>query len=259
MKFIISLLLISFQFSAFAQSKEHAGNYEFFMGNNDSHFLKDKLTLNPNGTFLFKSESYLEERMERHRLQYGKGTWRSEKRLIFLKVEDSDVDATHELNLNNTRLRFDTKSPRDKTNRDIKTSVRVIDSEIRWLKGRTLIKDANTKPIINEKACCSSVWQVHSYLHGKWKNNNKPSNEYHYSFKDEKGSFDAYKKTENGTLEPINNNTAQVRILKTENGYEIEQIFDGLSTISGIKHLDSNKLIMVRKDGKESVLHRIKE
>jgi len=258
MKFIISLVLISFQFNAFTQSIEPAGNYEFFRGNDDNYFLKDKLTLNPNGTFLFTAESYIEERMERHRLHYGKGTWRSEKRLIFLMVEDSDIDATHELNLNNTRLRFDTKSPRDKSDRDIKTTVRIIDTEIRRLKGRTLIKDANTKPIIKEKECCKSIWQVHSYLHGKWKAMNEPNKEYHYSFKDEKGVMRVFELNDSGELKEVDKEPTKIRIIKSENGFKIEYNYDlNLDVIYDIMHLDSNKFIRARRDGKESTLHRI--
>lgn len=256
--FLFLISLISFN-PVFSQSSEHSGSYEFFRGNNDSYYLKDNLTLNPNGTFLFSTASYVEQRMDRKRLQYGKGTWTSDKRLIFLKAEDSDVDATHELNLNNTKLRYDTKSPRDKSNRDIKTSVRIIESEISWLKGRTLIKGATSTPKVNEDKCCKSIWQVHSYLAGKWTKKDEPNKEYHYSFKDEKGTFDAYRKTENGTLEPINEVSAKIKIVKSDSGFNIETDFKGLITSSTIKHLDGNTLITIRRDGKEGTLLRIKE
>jgi MFS superfamily sulfate permease-like transporter len=257
MKFFLLNLFLASSLIVFSQSREHSGSYEFHRGNNDNYFLKDMLTLNPNGTFLFLSESYIEERLQRKKKAYGKGTWTSDKNLIYLKVEDSDVDATHELNFNNTKLRYNTKSSRDKSNRDIKTSVRIIDTEISRFKGRTLIKDANTAPIIQEKECCNSIWQVHSYLQGKWENKSKENNEYHYSFKDEKGIFIAFEKNADGVLEEINKNPASVSILKTDEGYEIEQDFDGLKTYYGIKHLDAKKFVMVRRDGKESTLHRI--
>ncbi len=259
MKRLLLFIILISTLTMFSQSKEHAGNYEFHKGNNDNFYLKDKLTLNPNGTFLFRSQSYVEERMQRERLEYGKGTWTSVKRLILLKVEDSDVDATHVLNLNNTKLRYDTKSPRDKSNRDVKTSVRIINTEISRLKGRTLIKGANTTSIIKEVECCKSVWQVHSYLNGKWAKKNEDGKEYHYLFKNEKGIFEAYKKNEEGVLEEINQTTATVKILKTKDGFKIEQDFNGLKTSYGIKYLDNSKLIMVRRDGKESELFRIKD
>ncbi len=242
-----------------AQSNDHAGSYEFYSGNGDSHFLRDYLTLNPDGTFLLLSESYIEERMIRERKEYGKGTWTSDKGLIFLKVEESDVDAKHVLNLNNTKLRFDTKSPRDKSNRDIKTSVRIFDTEISWLKGRTLIKGANTTPIIKNKECCKSVWQAHSYLNGKWRKNNNENKEYHYSFLEEKGVFNVYEKNAEGVLEEVNKIPATIKILKAKDGYMIEQDFEGLKINFVIKYLDNTKLILVRRDGQESILYRIKE
>ena len=140
MKQIIVLILITYGLVTFAQSKEHAGNYEM-QTEGKEHFEKIKLTLNPNGTFLFHFYDNHENGIPKERTKYGKGTWISNKRLIFLKTLDSDVDATHVLNLNNTKARYDTKSPRDKSDRDIKTSIRIYEvGDIFWLKGRTLLK-----------------------------------------------------------------------------------------------------------------------
>jgi len=241
-----------------AQSNEYVGEYEFFRGNNDDFFLKTHLTLNSDGTFLLLNESYIEQSIPRERIEYGKGTWTSDKRLIFLKAEDSDVDAKHVLNLNNTKLRYDTKSPRDKSNRDIKTLVRIIESENTVLKGRTLIKDDSTTPIIKNKECCKSIWQAYSYLHGKWKKNSN-NREYHYSVKGDNCTFNVYEKNEEGILEEVNKNPAAIKVIKAEDRYKIEQDFDGLKIYLDIKYLDQKKLILVRRDGKKSVLYRIKE
>jgi len=259
MKYLLSLLTILLGLTLTAQSIEHVGSYEFYTGNSDSHFLRDYLTLNPDGTFLLLSESYNEETMPRERKEYGKGTWTSDKRLIFLKAEENDIDEKHVLNLNNTKLRFDTKSPRDNSNRDIKTSVIIFDTEIFWLKGRTLIKGANTTPIIKNKECCKTMWQAHSYLNGKWKKKNENNKEYHYSFKEEEGVFNVYKKNEEGVLEEVNKSPVTIKILKAEDGYMIEQDFEGLKINLAIKYLDNTKLILVRRDGKESILYRIIE
>jgi len=259
MKYLLPLILYAFSLNMLAQSEEHAGHYEFYSGNNDNYYLKDKLSLNPNGTFLFRSESYVEDRMQRERLVYGKGTWTSNKQLILLTVNTNDVDAKHVLNLNNTKLRYHTKSPRDKTNRDIKTSVRIIDTEISMFKGRTLIKDANTAVAIKNVICCKSVWQAHSYLQGKWKSKNDSNKAYHYAFIDEKGVFIAYEKNSKGVFEPINKDPSTFRIIKNENEFKIEKNFNGLKIYSTIKYLDSTKLILVRRDGKENTLYRVKE
>lgn len=136
----IFTLLFFVSFMSFSQSKEHVGNYELSKENGTDYFIKNNLTLNPNGTFLFKSHTFIKKRLPSEKIEYGKGSWTSEGRLIQLSTNDSDVDATHTLNLNSTKLRFDTKSPRDKSNRDIKTSVRIISTKVYWLNGRTLFK-----------------------------------------------------------------------------------------------------------------------
>jgi len=139
MKHFFTLVVFVFSITVVAQSKEHAGQY-YKESKGEDYLETNKLTLNPNGTFLFHHYRYLEKGTPKEEVKYGKGTWTSNKRLIFLKTVESDIDATHVLNLNNSKLRFDTKSPRDTSNRDIKTSVRFYASDIFWLKGRTLLK-----------------------------------------------------------------------------------------------------------------------
>lgn len=138
MRHLLLLVFLTSSIALFAQSKEHAGNYEY-KSESTSHLLQYNLTLNPNGTFLFKYYRNIENQIPNEDIKYGKGTWTSNKRLIFLNVEDTDIDATHVLNLNNTKARYDTKSPRDKSGRDIKTSIRVYESDI-WIKGITMLK-----------------------------------------------------------------------------------------------------------------------
>ncbi len=139
MKHILSLLILLLSLSLSAQSKEHAGTYALKLGEGE-HVETTKLTLNPNGTFLFHFYRYMEKGIPKEEIKYGKGTWTSNKKLIIFKVEDSDVNASHTLNFNNSKARFDTKSPRDKSNRDIKTSIRFYESEISWMVGRTMLK-----------------------------------------------------------------------------------------------------------------------
>ena len=258
MKITLQLIIVLFSLFLKAQSTEYVGEYEFFKGNNDSYFLKTHLTLNSDGTFVLFNESYIEESRPRERKEYGKGTWTSDKRLIFLEVKEIDIDDKHGLNLNNTKLRFDTKSPRDKSNRDIKTSVRIIETEIPWLKGRTLIKDVNTTPVIKNIVCCKSIWQAHSYLQGKWKNKNEDK-EYHYSFINEKGEFNVYEKNEDGILTGSKNNPTPIKVFKDNDKYKIAYGPERLKAFSSIKYLDQKELILVRRDGKESVLYRIKD
>lgn len=139
MKYILSIFILLFSLSLYAQSKEHIGNYTLKLGEGE-HVEITKLTLNPNGTFLFHFYDYRENGIPKEGAKYGKGTWTSKGQLIFFEVKDSDVDASHVLNFNNSKARFDTKSPRDKSNRDIKTSIRFYESDIFWMTGRIMIK-----------------------------------------------------------------------------------------------------------------------
>ncbi len=139
MKHIISFLILIFSVSLSGQSKEHFGEYKLESGG-ENHLIENKLTLNQDGTFLFHHYDNILNGIPPERNFYGKGTWTSNKRIIIFKVEDSDVDASHVLNFNNSKARFDTKSPRDKSNSDIKTSIRFYESDIFWMTGRTLLK-----------------------------------------------------------------------------------------------------------------------
>ena len=169
MKQILLVLFFIFSLATIAQSKEHVGKYEMTIGREgDAYYEIVKLTLNHNGTFLFHFYRNRERGIPKEETNYGKGTWTSNKRLIFLKTEDSDIDATHVLNLNGAKARYDTKSPRDKSNRDIKTSIRFYESEtISWLKGRTFLKDVNASVKQQEPKCCKSIKEVESYLNGQ--------------------------------------------------------------------------------------------
>lgn len=255
--FLLSIVLLT-PLCLVAQNSEFVGNYEFYKGNDDTFFLKDQLTLNADGTFVLISESYIEERMERHRKELGKGTWSSNKKLIVLTSDATDINDKYTLNLSNTKLRYITKSPRDQSDRDIKTSVRVIASDIFWLKGRTLIKNANTTAVVNDNKCCTSLWHVHSYLNGKWKVQTKPDYEHHYTLKHEKLVYDVYKKESDDVLVSVNENPTPITILKSDDNFVLKQNHKGLKVSYTIKKLTNSVLILIRQDGKESILYKIK-
>ncbi|MCK7589615.1 copper resistance protein NlpE [Subsaxibacter sp. CAU 1640] len=102
--------------------------------------LQRTLTLNSDGTFVFHSYEKHEQGLPKEKNFYGKGTWTVEKNVIIFKTKSSDLDEKYQLDLTGTQARFDRKSPRDKSDRDIKTSLRFFASEIFWIKGMTLIK-----------------------------------------------------------------------------------------------------------------------
>ncbi len=100
----------------------------------------DTLTLNSDGTFVFHEYDKVEGGLPPERDTYGKGKWKLEKNVILFSVDKNDLDKKHTLNFNNSKARFISKSPRDKSEREISTSIKFYDSEIFWIKGRTLLK-----------------------------------------------------------------------------------------------------------------------
>ncbi|MBT8394980.1 MAG: hypothetical protein KJN66_09040 [Bacteroidia bacterium] len=140
MKHILSILILLFSITLAAQSKEHSGIYTLKLGEGE-HVETTKLTLNPNGTFLFHFYDYREKGIPKERIKYGKGVWTSKGKLIFLSTIAKDIDESHVLDFNNSKARFETKSPRDRSNRNIRTSIRFYESDIFWMVGRTYLKE----------------------------------------------------------------------------------------------------------------------
>ena len=139
MKQFLIIIFFSLSINSSAQSEHIFGNYEktFEATNN---LIIYKLTLNADGTFAFHSYSYIDQKIEpKDKNLYAKGTWKSEKNLIFFSAGSNDFDEKHTLDFNNTKARFITKSPRDKSDREIKTSLLFYESDI-WLTGNKLIK-----------------------------------------------------------------------------------------------------------------------
>lgn len=137
MKYLVSFLLLLS--SLIANSQDVVGNYEVRYESSNALTI-DKLILNADGTFVFHEYDKHDGGIPPERNKYGKGTWKLDKNLIYFTTDKSDFDEKHTLNFNTTKARFISKSPRDKSNRDIKTSIRFYESEIFWISGRTLLK-----------------------------------------------------------------------------------------------------------------------
>lgn len=82
---------------------------------------------------------------------------------------------------------------------------------------------------------------------------------YQYNFDNQKREFKIFTINNDGTLELIKNSECQTKILRTEKGYKLESNWGNLKTYHGIKHLDSTKLIVTRRDRKESVMYSVLE
>ncbi|WCO01556.1 hypothetical protein [Psychroserpens ponticola] len=115
------------------------GTYEMKLEASNALII-DKLTLNQNGTFEFHEYDRHDNGIPPERNKYAKGTWVSDKNIIYFTAINSDIDSTHQLNFNATKARFISKSPRDKSDRVIETSLLFYESELFWITGRTLLK-----------------------------------------------------------------------------------------------------------------------
>lgn len=84
--------------------------------------------------------------------------------------------------------------------------------------------------------------------------------QYRYQFNDGVGKFQIYEINEDGYLEEIKNNQPKLKILKKEEGFQIEHDFGVLKTYSNIQYLDSTKLIVTRpRGGLEKEYYKIPE
>ena len=62
-------------------------------------------------------------------INLAKSYWEIDKNLLILTTSKCDFDKKYTLDFKNTKARFISKSPRDKSNRDIKTSIQFYESE----------------------------------------------------------------------------------------------------------------------------------
>lgn len=139
MKQMLFFGLIMLQTAVFSQTKVINGTYQFnFEGSNGS--FSETIILNPDGSFNIHTMRKLDGTNPPESNAYGKGKWEMNKENIHFIAHKSDFDSKFTLNLNNTQARFNSKSPRDKSNRDIPTSIKIIKSDISWLVGRELKK-----------------------------------------------------------------------------------------------------------------------
>ncbi len=136
---ILSFLFLTICLSLSAQSIEHVGEYKLKLGE-ENHLIENKLILNQNGTFLFHHYDKISNGIPPERNSYGKGTWISKDKLMFFSTDENHIYESNELDFNNSKARFISKSPRDKSAKIVKTAIRFYESDIPWIIGRTLLK-----------------------------------------------------------------------------------------------------------------------
>ena len=141
MKILFTYLILISNFTVFSQSKTVVGDYKLVLGSSENDVFEYKMTLNQDGTFFLHYYSNIKKGIPPKVNKYGKGKWTEENKVISLFCDKQlDLDEKHTLNFSNSKARFIIKSPRDKTDRIIKTRIKFLESEIFWMKGIELFK-----------------------------------------------------------------------------------------------------------------------
>ncbi len=136
---LVCFVALNYYATAQLTNEDVSGVYEVTYDSTNALII-DKLTLNPDGTFVFHEYDKHDNGLPPERNKYAKGTWRADKMLIYFSSDKTDFDDTYTLDFNNTKARYIRKSARDLSERNIKTALQFYDSEIFWITGRTLFK-----------------------------------------------------------------------------------------------------------------------
>lgn len=139
MKYLYLVLFFIFNLSLLAQ----AGVYVIDHTNDslDGTKIKWTLTLNDDGTFLYNFYRDIAGERNPEENFYGKGTWTSNGKIVAFKAKPLDFNQKFTVNLNNSKALYITKSPRDKSDKIIKTALRFYESETFHIEGLQLFKE----------------------------------------------------------------------------------------------------------------------
>jgi len=138
MKYLLSILLILS--SLILNAQDVVGVYQMKSNSNDFELTRT-LTLNSEGTFEYYNYRRIENGIPKETHIYGKGTWTQNKKVISFFTEASDLDDKFTLDFNNSKARFISKSPRDKSDRIIETAIQFYETDVSIAMGLKLIKD----------------------------------------------------------------------------------------------------------------------
>ena len=136
---IVFIMALNFSVHAQATAENVSGVYGLTYDATNALII-DTLTLNADGTFEFHEYDKHENGIPPERNKYGKGNWRLDKTEITFTTGEIDFDEKYTLDFNETKARFITKSPRDNSDREIKTSIQFYKSELSWVVKRLLVE-----------------------------------------------------------------------------------------------------------------------
>lgn len=134
MKTLFTILMFVCNMAVFAQTDKVAGNYVLTMNTEEGNVFEYKLALSTDGTFFFHYYSNIKKGIPPEKHHYGKGKWTVENNVVsFVSDKLIDLDDKHTLDFSNSKARFHTRSPKDKTDRVVKTRLQFLKSEIPWM------------------------------------------------------------------------------------------------------------------------------
>lgn len=136
MKTVFLLFLSIISNNLQAQTDDYSGVYIFYVKANKGEIIDYKIQLNADQTFLFTS--YINNNTNEY-YKNGKGTWKVENKIILFTSTKSDLDDKHTLNFTGTTARLIKKSPRDRTDKIVPTSLQFYKSEIPWVANLKLL------------------------------------------------------------------------------------------------------------------------
>jgi hypothetical protein len=141
MKALVTFLVFISSLTLFSQETKVDGEYALKLGNEDNNLFEYNLTLNQDGTFEFHYHSVARKAIPPEAHKYGKGNWKAEYNIItFSADKQKDFDEKYTLDFNNSKARFVTKSPKDKTDKIVKTRIKFFASDISFMSTIDLLK-----------------------------------------------------------------------------------------------------------------------
>ena len=138
---VLTVFLLVSSLSLFSQSEQVAGKYIHRIESKENDVFEYEMTLHEDGTFDFYYHSHINRGIPPEKDFYGKGTWRVENNVVsFTTDAQKDRDEKYTLDFTNTKARFVTKSPRDKTDKIVVTKLQFLKSDIFWMSRIDLLK-----------------------------------------------------------------------------------------------------------------------
>jgi len=134
------LLVFCLSFTAAGQQASINGTYLRAHKVNESGDISYRLTLKSDFTYQFEFSRQITSKNPREHAN-SQGTWKQlDKTRIELTTNKDIIDLKDVLDLTGSKAHFISKNPRDKSDREIPTALKIYDSPVSWIKGLDLIK-----------------------------------------------------------------------------------------------------------------------